>query len=98
VSARTIGRLDFDGASLESVPDNNPEEGETRAPFPKVPGESLAQITRSHHPLVRPGANENLIVGVHVPPGKTGGAILSVSLRYRTGGHVYQTVGFRRSE
>jgi hypothetical protein len=91
-SVRTIGRIHFDGASLESVPDNNPGEGVTRTPFPKVPGESLAPITRAHHPLVRPGANENLIVRVHVPPGKAGGATLSVSLRYRTGGIQYQTV------
>lgn len=47
VSARAIGRLDFDGASLESVPDNNPGEGERTVPVPKVPGESLAPITRS---------------------------------------------------
>jgi hypothetical protein len=92
VSVRTIGSLVFDGASLESLPDNNPGEGVTRTPFPKVPGESLAPITRLHHPLVRSGADENLIVRVHLRPEMAGGATLSTSLRYRTGGRVYHTV------
>jgi hypothetical protein len=37
-SARTIGRLDFDGASREAVPDNNPGEGEWTVPLPEGAG------------------------------------------------------------
>jgi hypothetical protein len=91
VSPRTIGRLVFDGAALLSSADNNPGEGDTNAPFPVQPGQSLAPITPSRHPVVHAGANETLIVRVHVPPGKAGGATLSVSLRYRTNGIVYRT-------
>jgi hypothetical protein len=90
VSPRLIGRLVFDGASLESAPDNNPGEGVTDAPF-ENPGDSLAPITSTHHPGVRAGATETLIVRVHLAPGTAGGATLSVSLRYRAGGIVYQT-------
>jgi hypothetical protein len=91
VSPRIIGRLVFDGASLQSAADNNPGEGVTDAPFPEKAGDTLAPITRTRHPLVHAGANETLIVGVHIPPGKSGGATLSVSVRYRAGGVVYQT-------
>jgi hypothetical protein len=91
VSPHIIGRLVFDGASLESASDNNPGEGATDAPFPVDAGDSLAPVTSSHHPVVRAGANETLIVRVHIPPGQAGGATLSVSLRYRTGGIVYTT-------
>jgi hypothetical protein len=90
VSPRIIGRLVFDGASLESAPDNNPGEGVTDAPF-ENPGDSLAPITSTHHPVVHAGANETLIVRVHIAAGAAGGATLSVSLRYRTGGVVYDT-------
>jgi len=91
VATHTIGRLDVDGASLESVPSNRPGEGVTRTPIPATPGASWAAITRSQHPLVRAGSNEALIVRVHVPPGEAGGATLSVSVRYRTDGTVYRT-------
>jgi hypothetical protein len=90
-STRTIGRLHVDGSSLETVPDNNPGEGVTRTPFQSPPGAVWSAITRTHHPLVRPGAEEVLAVRVHIPPGKAGGATLSASLRYRTGGKLYRT-------
>jgi hypothetical protein len=76
VSPHITGRLVFDGASLESAPDNNPEEGVTDAPFPERPGDSLAPITATHHPVVPAGANETLIVRVHLAPGDAGGATL----------------------
>jgi hypothetical protein len=91
VSPHIIGRLVFDGASLQSASDNNPGEGVTDAPFPENPGDTVAPITATRHPLVHAGANETLIVRVHVPPGKAGGGTLSVSVRYRTGGVVYST-------
>jgi hypothetical protein len=90
VSPHIIGRLVFEGASLESAPDHNPGEGVTDASFENA-GDSLAPITPTHHPVVPAGANETLIVRVHIAAGTAGGATLSVSLRYRTGGIEYQT-------
>jgi len=86
-----IGRLHFDGAFLLAAPDNNPGGAIEHAPFQVLAGESFTPISASHHPTIRQGSQQYLVVRVNIPSNKAAGATLSVEVDYLSGGSVHST-------
>jgi hypothetical protein len=91
VTPRMIGRLHFDGAFLLAAPDNNPGGAIEHAPFQVLAGESFTPISASHHPTIRQGSQQYLVVRVNIPSNKAAGATLSVEVDYLSGGSVHST-------
>ena len=86
VSADTIGALDFDGAYLETAPDNGIAGGITLAPFRGPHGSSISPISNSRHPIVKPKQEAYLIVRVRIPRGQAAGATKTATVYYRSSG------------